>query len=93
MVVFEAVFIVGYYKMQTLSHQTLCYRSQRWEKIGDIQHLDKATTSESSGRRAGRAIHPNGKLQTIVLLCPGTTGYHAAVMDAHHVLHIPSMRN
>lgn len=32
MVVFEAVFIVGYYKMQTLSHQTLRYRPQRWGK-------------------------------------------------------------
>lgn len=88
MVVFEAVFIVGYYKMQTLSHQTFHYRPWRQEKIGDLQHLDEAMTSESSGRKGGGNT-PKWEI-TGKGLYPGPMGYHTVVMDAHSTSFISS---
>ena len=74
--------------MQTLSHQTFRYRSQRQEKMGDLQHLDKATTSESSGRKGGGNT-PKWEI-TDKGLYPGPTGYHAVVTDAHSTSFTPS---
>lgn len=74
--------------MQTLSHQTFHYRPRRQEKIGDLQRLDKATTSESSGRKGGGNT-PKWEI-TDKGLYPGPMGYHTAVMDAHSTSFIPS---
>lgn len=63
-------------------------RPWRWEKIGDLQHLDKATTSGSSGHKAGGNT-PKWEI-TDKGLYPGPTGYHTVVMGTHSTSFTPS---
>lgn len=58
------------------------------KKIGDHQHLDKATTSESSGHKAGGDT-PKWEI-TDKGLYPSPTGYYTVVMDTHSTPFTPS---
>lgn len=52
MIVIE-FFIAGYYKIQTMSRQTVLQTMKMRKKRGDLQHLDTAMTSRSSGQKVG----------------------------------------